>query len=61
VSPNPRQGGTAPTTAAVGRRDAHRPVGRRGDHRTDPVVLSLVDGAPRYRRAVLSPWGGTAS
>ena len=60
MSPNPRQGGTAPITTAVGRGDVHLPVGRRGDHRTDLVVLSLVDGAPRDHRAVLSPWDGTA-
>jgi hypothetical protein len=60
VSPNPRQGGTAPMSAAVGRRDAHPPWAGAPDHRTDLVVLSLVDGAPRGRRAVLSPWGGTA-
>jgi hypothetical protein len=60
VSPNPRQGGTAPISAAVGRRDAHLPWAGAPDHRTDLVVLSLVDGAPRDRRAVLSPWGGTA-
>ena len=47
-------------SAAVGRRDAHPPWAGAPDHRTDLVVLSLVDGAPRGRRAVLSPWGGTA-
>ena len=58
--PTPVRAARPPFSAAVGRRDAHHPWAGAPDHRTDLVVLSLVDSALRDRRAVLSPWDGTA-